>query len=144
MSVLEKISNELISLAYMDKEERVVRFSELESEASKLFQELPKEEAEIIDQIIKGLFAEAKEDAQITTVPKPEEQKPTPQTPETIEVVEPIVVETPQAVIENIEPEKALEKKKRTTAKTVAKKIVEQKLEEEEDLSFLDSIEDAF
>lgn len=144
MSVLEKISNELISLAYMDKEERVVRFSELESEASKLFQELPKEEAEIIDQIIKGLFAEAKEDAQITIVPKLEEQKPTPQAPETIEVIEPIVVETPQAVIENIEPEKAPEKKKRTTAKTVAKKIVEQKLEEEEDLSFLDSIEDAF
>ena len=52
MSVLEKISNELISLAYMDKEERVVRFSELEREGSKFFQELPKEEAEIIDQII--------------------------------------------------------------------------------------------
>jgi hypothetical protein len=143
MSVLEKISNELISLAYMDKEERVVRFAELENEASKLFQELPKEEAEIIDQIIKGLFAEAKEDAQKTTAPKPEEQKPMPQAPETIEVVEPMVVQTPQAIIENIEPEKAPEKKKRTTAKTVAKKIVEQKLEEE-DLSFLDTIEDAF
>ena len=146
MSVLEKISNELISLAYMDKEERVVRFAELESETNKLFQELPREEAEIIDQIIKGLFEEAKEDAKAIPTADVVEKRDVEQNPESIEVVQPEVVQVPEAKIDTIDTidlEEVAPKKTKKTGKTVKKKNVEQK-EEEEDLSFLENIEDAF
>jgi hypothetical protein len=146
MSVLEKISNELISLAYMDKDERVVRFAELESETNKLFQELPREEAEIIDQIIKGLFEEAKEDAKAIPTAAVVEKTNIGQNPESIEVVQPEVVQVPEAKIDTIDTidlEEVAPKKTKKTGKTVKKKNVEQK-EEEEDLSFLDNIEDAF
>jgi hypothetical protein len=120
MSDLEKISSELVSIAYQDKGERVNSLEKLEMQIPTLTSSFPEEQKKLIKQII----SELKEEASIDTISSSEqmiELTPTIVQEKDIEVIEPITLEQPEII--NIQSEKS---------KT------------EKDLSFLDDIDNAF
>jgi hypothetical protein len=126
MSDLEKISSELIVIAYQEKFERVKSLEKLEKEISKMMIGFPEEQKKLIIQII----AELKQEASIdnvnsydqTTKKTPDvEVVPTTIEEKEIEVVEPITVIEPEII--EIETEKP---------------------KPEDDFSFLDDIDSEF
>ena len=120
MSDLEKISSELVSIAYQDKSDRVNSLEKLEMELPTLTSSFPEEQKKLIKQII----SELKEEASIDTINSPEkmiELTPTIVQEKDIEVIEPITLEQPEII--NTESEKS---------KT------------DKDFSFLDDINNAF
>ena len=120
MSDLEKISSELVSIAYQDKSDRVNSLQKLEMDLPTLTSSFPEEQKKLIKQII----SELKEEASIDTINSSEkmiELTPTIVQEKDIEVIEPITLEQPEII--NIESEKS---------KT------------DKDFSFLDDINNAF
>jgi len=129
MSDLEKISAELIVIAYQDKQDRVDSLEKLEKELPKLTSGFPEEQKKLISQIISSLKDEAYMDSEKVfgkrTVTKPqivqEEIQPQIVQEEEIEVVEPIEVKQTKII-----------KKENKKSKV------------DEDFSFLDDIDNAF
>jgi nitrate reductase alpha subunit len=126
MSDLEKISSELIVIAYQEKFERVKSLEKLEKEIPKMMVGFPEEQKKLIIQIIAELKQEASIDNvnsydQITEKTPDVEIVPTTVEEKEIEVVEPITVIEPEII--EIESEKPIP---------------------EDDFSFLDDIDSEF
>jgi hypothetical protein len=126
MSDLEKISSELIVIAYQEKFERAKSLEKLEKEIPKMMVGFPEEQKKLIIQII----AELKQEASIdnvnsydqTTEKTPDvEVVPTTIEEKEIEVVEPITVIEPEII-----------------------EIESEKPKPEDDFSFLDDIDSEF
>lgn len=132
MSDLEKISAELIVIAYQDKQERVDSLEKLEKELPKLTSSFPEEEKKLIKQIV----SELKEEADMET--EKLFGKRTKIKPAVLEVeqeeIQPITVKEEE--IEVVEPIE-LKQTKIIQADNQESKV-------EDDFSFLEDIDNAF
>jgi len=129
MSSIEKISKELISIAYMDKMDRVKSIDKLEKDFQGFSLDIPNTESELIREIIVALKADAKKDELFLFDDSAKYTVDNNNLETEIEVVEPIII-----------PNDLVNKQKSRRSKIAKEKTVV----EESDFSFLDTIEDAF
>lgn len=149
MRILKNISGELLAIAYLPKERRNAELEDLSTIVGAYSDsDLPKEQRELIQEIIKDLINENTPlEGFVSAQSKPTMSK---KQISKVEVVEPEVIEEEPKVITEVQQEivkeepKAVVQAQEEIAKEELKPIVEEKVETTQPVTSIEDVDDAF